>query len=108
MKTMKFRKNLAEEILAGRKNSTWRLFDDKDFRVGDEVDLIIWESKEKFAKVEIVEVKIKKLGEIEKKDFDGHKKYESQKEILEELRKYYGEKVNLDTEVKIIRFKLLK
>lgn len=105
---MKFRKNLAEEILAGRKNSTWRLFDDKDFQVGDKIDLIIWESKEKFAEAEIIEVRIKKLGNVEESDFDGHEKYESREEMLETLKKYYGDKVNLDTKVKIIRFKLLK
>ncbi|MEK6889082.1 MAG: hypothetical protein AABW80_03155 [Nanoarchaeota archaeon] len=30
MKTIKFRESLSKLILKGEKNSTWRLFDDKD------------------------------------------------------------------------------
>jgi len=61
IKTLKFRRSLAEEILAGRKTATWRLFDDKDLSVGDKIDFLIWESKEKFAEAEILNVKEKKL-----------------------------------------------
>ena len=37
-KSIKFRDNLAKLVLAGEKDLTWRLFDDKDFKEGDEVD----------------------------------------------------------------------
>lgn len=106
MKTIKFRRTLAEEILAGRKNVTWRLFDDKDLKVGDRISLIIWESGEKFAESLIMEVREKKLEDITKNDLDGHEKYGSKKEILETYRKYYGNIVEWDTAVKIIRFKI--
>jgi len=107
MKVIKFRKKLAEEVLTGRKNSTWRLFDDKDLKVGDEISLVVWETKEEFAKGKIAELKEKKLSEIGEKDFDGHEKFESNEEMLETYKKYYGEKVNWDSIVKIIKFKLL-
>jgi len=96
-----------EEILAGRKNVTWRLFDDKDLKVGDNVELLCWENKEKFADAEIVEVHEKTLGKIEEKDFDGHERFESREEMLETYKKYYGDKVNWNTIVKIVKFTFL-
>ncbi len=108
MKKLKFRHHLAEEIIAGRKTVTWRLFDDKDLKVGDELELLDWESGEKFAEAEILKVREKRLGEIEEKDFEGHEKFESKEEMLETYRKYYGDKVDWNTIVKIIEFKLLQ
>ncbi|MDD4995533.1 MAG: ASCH domain-containing protein [Patescibacteria group bacterium] len=108
MKTLKFRHHLAEEIIAGRKTVTWRLFDDKDLKVGDKVELLYWETKEKFADAEIIEVCEKRLKEIEEKDFEGHERFASKEKMLETYRKYYGNKVNWDTVVKIIKFKLLR
>jgi hypothetical protein len=40
MKTLKFAANLVPLILSGEKTSTWRLFDDKDLQVGDELEFI--------------------------------------------------------------------
>ena len=107
MKNLKFRKILAEEILAGRKTSTWRFFDDKDLQAGDVVDLIEWETRTKFAAAKIKIIREKKLGEVHDEDFDGHEKYESKEAMLEEFRTYYGDKVDWDTLVKIIDFELL-
>jgi hypothetical protein len=106
MKTLKFRHQLAEEILIGRKTVTWRLFDDKDLKVGDKIELLYWETKEKFADAEIIEVREKRLGNIEEKDFEGHEKFESREEMLETYRKYYGDVVDWDTCIKIIKFRL--
>ncbi len=108
MKTLKFRHYLAEEIIAGRKTVTWRLFDDKDLKVGDKIELLYWETKEKFADAEIINVREKKLGEIEEEDLKGHEKFESKDKMLETYRKYYGGKVDWNTTVKIIEFKLLR
>lgn len=107
MKTLKFRYYLVEEIIARRKTVTWRLFDDKDLKADDKLELINWESGEKFADAEIVKVREKRLGEIEEKDFEGHEKFESKDKMLETYRKYYGDKVDRNTIVKIIEFKLL-
>lgn len=40
MKTLKFTLQLCEQILAGTKTSTWRLFDDKDLAVGNELQFV--------------------------------------------------------------------
>lgn len=108
MKTLKFRHHSAEEILAGRKTVTWRMFDDKELSVGDTMELLDWESGEKFSEAKITKVREKKLGEIEDEDFEGHERFENKEEMLETYRKYYGERVDWDTMVKMINFKLFE
>lgn len=107
MKTLKFRKILAKEVLGGRKTVSWRLFDDKDLNIGDKLDFLVWETGEKFAEAEIVGTRNKKLGDIEGRDFEGHEEFTSREEMLKTYQSYYGDKVNMDTMVKIINFKLL-
>lgn len=105
-KTIKFRSELARLVLAGEKDSTWRLFDDKNLQEGDEVDLINWDTKEKFAEAALIEVREKKMGELEDADFIGHETYADRDEMYRTYRTYYGDKVGPETIVKIIRFKL--
>ena len=93
-------------MLSGKKDSTWRLFDDKDLQVGDEVDLINWNTKEKFASALLTDVREKELGQLEPADFEGHEKFESEEAMYESYRTYYGDGVTPHTVVKIIRFKL--
>ena len=105
-KTLKFRDYLVKPILNGEKDITWRLFDEKNLSVGDEVDLINWNTKEKFGDAVITDVWKKKIGDVEEKDFDGHEKFSSKEEMLNTYRTYYGDRVNTDTVVKIVRFNL--
>jgi len=107
-KSLKFREHLVPLVLSGEKTVTWRLFDDKELQVGDEVDLINWNTKEVVGGAKLTEVREKPLGEIEESDFDGHEKFESEKEMYETYRKYYGDKVDENTIVKIIKFELIK
>jgi hypothetical protein len=106
-KTIKFRDHLAKIVLSGEKDVTWRLFDDKDLSKGDVVDLINWNTKEVFGKAELVDVYEKKLAELKEGDFVGHEKFSNEEEMYETYRIYYGDKVNPETVVKIIRFKLV-
>ena len=105
MKTLKFAPHLVPLVISGEKTSTWRLFDDKDLKVGDKLNFINKETGEEFAKAEITSVSEEELGKIT--NFEGHEKYKDQEEMLKSYRKYYGEKVNLDSVVKMIKFKLL-
>ena len=105
-KIIKFRDNLAKLVLAGEKDSTWRLFDDKDLSKSDEVELMNWDTKEVFAKATLTEVREKKMGELKDADFDGHEKFANEEEMYKTYRTYYGDKVGPDTIVKIIRFQL--
>ncbi len=107
-KTLKFKPELVDLILSGQKTTTWRLFDDKDLQVGDEVDIINSDSKEVVAHAILTEVRTKLLGEVEESDFAGHEKYESQDAMLTNFRSFYGDGVSLDTEVKIVDFILIQ
>ena len=95
-------------ILSGEKNSTWRLFDDKDLSEGDEVDLINWNTKEKIGETVLTQVREKKFGEVEEADYDGHEKFANKEEMYQAYRTYYGNEVGPDTLVKIIHFRLKK
>lgn len=107
MKTLKFVQNLVPLVLSGEKTSTWRLYDDKDLKVGDELNLINRDSGEEFAKAIITSVKEKKLVDINDSDFVGHEKFESKEIMISTYKMYYGEKVDENTIVKMINFKML-
>lgn len=78
MKTIKFREYLVPFVLSGEKDSTWRIFDDKDLQKGDRVSLINWNTKEKFGEAVILFTKEKMLRDLTDADFDGHEKFELQ------------------------------
>lgn len=107
MKTLKFAPNLVSLILSGAKTKTWRLFDDKDLQVGDDLVFINKETGEEFAKARVTSLATKTLTQVTSEDYDGHDHYSSQEEMLDNFRKFYGDKVGLDTEVKILKFELL-
>ncbi len=107
MKSLKFRHNLVEKILNGSKTSTWRLFDDKNLEVGDQLQFIDADEKKEFAQAEIVEVKEKTFQQIDDSDFDaGHERYENPEAMIQWFREHCGDQVTWETFVKIIKFKL--
>lgn len=108
MKTLKFTPQLVDKILSGEKTSTWRLFDDKDLKLGDELEFINKETLETFGYAKITSLKVKNLGALDEEDWIGHSKYPSDEEMYDSFRKLYGNNVNKDTEVKIIRFDFKK
>ncbi len=107
MKTLKFRNSLAKMILTGKKTVTWRLFDDKHLTVGDHLQLIEWETGKVFATAEIIAITEKRLGEISEPDFLGHEKFEDAAQMLKHYRDYYGDRVTMETTMKVVEFKLL-
>ena len=107
MKTLKFKDYLARMILKGEKTCTWRFFDDKDLRKGDELTFVNADTGEEFAKAHIFEIYEKKIGEVDEKDFIGHEPFESEEEMYRIYKSYYGERINKETIIKIIRFKIL-
>lgn len=110
MKSLKLDHELAELVRAGKKRSTWRLFDDKDLSVNDEVRLIDKVDPDRpetwrvIGTARINMVIQKRLGDIEGADYDGHEPFVSKQDMLKTFQKYYGIDVNFDTVVKIIRF----
>ncbi len=106
MKTLKFKEKLSKLILSGEKTTTWRLFDDKDLQVGDEVSFLVKETLEEFAKARLVEVKENIFGNLTVDDFDGHEKYASSEEMYKTFSEFYQRNVDKNSPVKIIKFEL--
>ena len=110
MKKLKLDHDLAEQVLKGQKWSTWRLFDDKDLSVNDEVELIDKVTPEKpetwqpIGIARINKVIEKRLSDITEADMDGHAKYDSTAQLLRRYRKYYGTNVTLASPIKMIYF----
>ncbi|MFA7285379.1 MAG: ASCH domain-containing protein [Candidatus Paceibacterota bacterium] len=104
MKPIKFNSDLVDKILTGEKTTTWRLFDDKDLKLGDELEFINKETLETFGYGKIISLKIKTLGTLNEEDWVGHARYDSDEDMYSDFKKFYGDKVNKDTEVKIINF----
>lgn len=83
MKTLKFADHLVPRVLSGEKDSTWRLFDDKDLTEGDNLVFINKDNGEQFGTAVILSTKEKKLKELEESDFEGHEKFESHQYMLQ-------------------------
>jgi hypothetical protein len=92
--------------MSGEKTTTFRLFDDKNIVEGEEVELIIWEENKVFTNAKITKVMEKPFSDLTEEDFKGHEKYSSDEEMYNSFKEYYGDKVNSNTIVKIIRFSL--
>ena len=108
-KTLKFRDFLVPLVLSGEKDVTWRLFDDKDLKVGDEIDFINWNTGETFGEGVITAVREKTLGTLEPSDYQGHEKFESEQSMYEHYQLYYKDKqVGPDTPLKILKFEFKK
>lgn len=104
-KTLKFVQNLANLIKSGKKTTTFRLFDDKNLQKGDKLVLITRNGNEivNFAIAEITEVYLKTLETLDDKDFIGH---EPVANLLDYYSNFYREKVNWESEVKVVRFRV--
>jgi ribonuclease HI len=111
MKTLKFNHKDAQQVLEGQKTTTWRLYDDKDLSVNDEIKFIdklepgnpqTWKV---IGKALVTEVREKKLKYVTKGDMEGHAVFSSPDEVLNYYKDIYGERVTPDTIVKIVFFK---
>ena len=106
MKALKFKHDFVKEILEYRKTTTWRLFDDKNLMAGDELELVDRDSNETFANAVITDIQEKKIRDLTEEELKNHD-YTNTEDVLTSHRGYYGDKVNLNTDVKMISFKLI-
>ncbi|HVS58291.1 MAG TPA: reverse transcriptase-like protein [Candidatus Saccharimonadales bacterium] len=110
MKKLKFKHELAQRILSGDKTTTWRMFDDKDLTVNDNVEVIDRVDPDKpqtwrvIGTATLTQVIEKRLREVDAADSDGHETYASPEEMLKAYQGYYGANVSLDTPLKVIHF----
>jgi hypothetical protein len=107
MPTLKFAPHLVAQILSGEKTFTWRLFDDKNLKEGDKLAFINKETGEQFGTAKITKLVTRTLSTLTEEDWTGHQRYSSEEEMYKTFRGYYGDKVDENTEVKIISFDLL-
>lgn len=114
MKTLKLDHSLADMVRRGDKTSTWRMYDDKDIRVNDEIELLDKvdpKDPSTWGQVGIARVDMvieKRLGDVSRSDFQGHAEYASREEMLQDYQKYYGPQVTFETPIKMIHFTLDK
>jgi len=106
MKQLKFAEPLSKLVLGGQKDITWRIDDDKNIMVGDQLSLCYNDGRE-FAKAEVNWVKETIFGNMTKEDKEGHEKFSSDEEMYQTYSGYYSMKVEPKTRVKIIKFRLL-
>jgi hypothetical protein len=106
-KTLKFEAHLADMILNGTKTATWRFFDDKNLKTGDEVVFIKRPDFTPFAKAVITSVITKPLGQITELDKNGHEDVGTYTEMCTRYSGYYKTPIDATSEVKIIRFKVV-
>lgn len=104
MKTLKFTPELCDQIVGKLKTSTWRLFYDKALAVGDALTFVNKATLHSFGTGEITHLYSKTLGSLEESDWIGHERFASDQIMYDTYRRYYGDTVRPETEVKIIHF----
>jgi hypothetical protein len=107
MKTMKFKGFKAEMILSGTKTSSIRLFDDKGFKAGDEIEFIDKDLGKTFAFGRIDKVTEKPLNEINQEDLVGHEPFKDFNDMYEKLKRYYPS-IMPSTPAKVVHFIISK
>lgn len=110
MKTLKFNHRFAQLILKGQKNSTWRMYDDKDlsvnddFKIIDKLDSSLPDSWTVIGQGRIKEITEKKLGDVSEMEIASQHPGMSKSRLVEHYRAFYGDRVTGETPVKIITF----
>lgn len=108
MKILKFATHLVPQLLSWEKTSTWRLFDDKDLSIWDELEFRKSEDNDIIGHGTITSLIEKPVRDITKNDYSGHERFRDVEEIIQNLRKYYGDTVDENSIVKIIHFTFKK
>lgn len=110
MKTLKFDHEQAQLIERGSKISTWRLYDDKDLSVNDDVRIIDKQNPKDpktwtiIGTAKVTEIVQKRLEDITEQHLKADHAYSTKKEMINTYRQYYGDRVTGATPVKIIYF----
>lgn len=111
MKKLKLDHSSAQQVLTGAVTSTWRMFDDKDLTVNEQLELVdkvepdspqTWRVVGTARISRIIE---KRLGDIQSEDYGGSDAVnEPPHERLKRYQGYYGNQVTWDTPVKMVHF----
>lgn len=110
MKVLKLNHAEADRILAGEQTTTIRLFDDKDIRVNDEIELLDKVDPHDRASwrpigiAKVTSVHEKLFGQLTIEDVKSESFGTSIQEAEEKLGFYYGAGINHNTPLKVIHF----
>ncbi|MDA3840591.1 MAG: hypothetical protein PF572_05900 [Patescibacteria group bacterium] len=107
MKKLEFAAPLPDLILKGEKTNTWRINDKRGISENDELSLC-YVNGNKFARARVLSTNITTSGELNESDKKGHEVFKNKKEIYETYSKYYNIGISSETEVKIIKLKIVK
>lgn len=107
MKRLGFEEKLIPLILSGKKTSTWRLFDEKNIKEGDELSLVDSETGNEFARATVHSLKETTFGKLNDEDKKGHETFSSDRQMYNTYSGYYKTKIDENTPLKICRFELI-
>ncbi len=107
MKKLKFVEELIELVISGEKNTTWRLFDDKELHVNDVLSMINSEDEREFAKAKIISVKETTFENLSNEDKKGHEAFENENQMLQKYSEYYSRPIKKHDILKVVRFSLI-
>lgn len=105
---------MAQQVVEGKKTTTWRLFDDKDLSVNDAVELIDKvkmnepQSWQVIGNATITSVIEKRLRDVSAEDLERDDEFDSTDNMLATFKGYYGSNITPDTHVKIVQFDFRK
>ena len=103
MKRLKFSEPSPKLVLEGKKDTTWRVNDEKGISAGETISLCRTDGKE-FAKAKVVSARESNFGDLSKEKA-GYEKIRS-KDMYRTYSNYYKMKVMPATRVKVIKFRL--
>src|SRR6266487_3852957 len=103
---LKFAEALRSPIDLGKKYTTWRLNNERDFQVGDELDLLRSGSLRLFGCAAITRVAECTFATLTDEDFQGHEPFGSFQEMLDTYSGYYHMDIEPSTPLTVVRFRL--
>lgn len=106
MKTLKFAPSLVPLVLSKEKDTTWRINDDKDLSVNDQLSCLQIDGTE-FAKAKILWVKMTTFRQLSTEDKSGHEPFSNDEEMYQTYQKYYNQEVTPETILKVVKFQLI-
>lgn len=112
MKTLKLDHELVELVISGNKTSTWRVHDDKNLSVGDEVSIVdkvdpkLAETWKVIGTVRIHRIDAKRIDEVTMSEMAEHG-YMSTDNMVTVFKQYYGDNISKATEIKLLYFEVV-
>jgi ribonuclease HI/uncharacterized protein YqfB (UPF0267 family) len=107
MNKIKFDSTLVADVQNGKKIATFRYGNDKQYHVGEIVELVNSKTSDVFATAEIEQITEKRIKNLNAYDYEGHETYDSQEELINVMNDYYDGVITPESPIKIVKFKLI-